>query len=613
MLLLEIFNKSIRFTQRDALGKVCGTDITCFYTKFILRGDGVKKRNPKILKIVFLFVSLSNITFAQVIIDVPSSKKWDFGVVNRFIMGDTLPNGERIHPNAIYRLERGGYYDIDSKMKIDFNITIMADSEPSYKKPPMISRGLDVQGRYISELIEITGDGNYFKTKNIIYNGMRDDNKVVSDNASLFRVSGSQHRFEIDSCIFSGWGGSILKSENTESMAYIWTNNIFRNCINSHNPWGGNVYSMPTKNTHQDTIKFINNTFFNVASFQLLSWELVDYIEYEHNTLFVSTVNSHMIPYLINAKFNNNIFFNYQTFGQTQIEIDKGYWDIDSINGNHPSSICKLNLIDSLKLTNYGITEADRKVEYKNNVYAWSQAVTDYWATAKDSSTGVEVDIIPILWINDYTKNMFDDADSYPYLVEENNLELNPDFNVKLVKDVLAKEISFIKSVRRRESPQVPIEHFYAPDGNYWDIAWPLPENLRYTNKTALTHAQGGFPVGDLNWYGKSTMKKWKEYTITGIENNKVGNIPNNYSLNQNYPNPFNPTTKISFSISEIGLTKLSVYNILGEEVSTLVNKELSAGLYHYTFDGTGLASGFYLYRLESNNFSESRKMLLIK
>ena len=85
------------------------------------------------------------------------------------------------------------------------------------------------------------------------------------------------------------------------------------------------------------------------------------------------------------------------------------------------------------------------------------------------------------------------------------------------------------------------------------------------------------------------------------------------YSLRQNYPNPFNPTTAITFDILDNGFVSLKVYNLMGQQVATLVNRNLSAGRHTISFDGANLPSGVYLYRLEANNFSAEKKMLLMK
>jgi hypothetical protein len=89
--------------------------------------------------------------------------------------------------------------------------------------------------------------------------------------------------------------------------------------------------------------------------------------------------------------------------------------------------------------------------------------------------------------------------------------------------------------------------------------------------------------------------------------------IPEEFSLSQNYPNPFNPATDIKFSIPKKGFTKLTVYDAVGRTRAVLYNGVLSAGTYNYDFDASQLASGIYFYKLESNEFSQTRKMVLIK
>ena len=89
--------------------------------------------------------------------------------------------------------------------------------------------------------------------------------------------------------------------------------------------------------------------------------------------------------------------------------------------------------------------------------------------------------------------------------------------------------------------------------------------------------------------------------------------IPNIFSLSQNYPNPFNPITKIKFGLPENAHTKLIIYDILGREVSTLVNREFDAGIHEVNFDGSKLSSGVYFYRISASKFTSAKKFLLMK
>jgi len=99
---------------------------------------------------------------------------------------------------------------------------------------------------------------------------------------------------------------------------------------------------------------------------------------------------------------------------------------------------------------------------------------------------------------------------------------------------------------------------------------------------------------------------------ITGVEKNK-NNLPTSFSLWQNYPNPFNPVTTISFSIPKTGFVTLKVYDILGRDIATLVKEYRPAGNYSIKFDGSKTTSGVYFYRLQSGNYTETKKLLLIK
>ncbi len=89
--------------------------------------------------------------------------------------------------------------------------------------------------------------------------------------------------------------------------------------------------------------------------------------------------------------------------------------------------------------------------------------------------------------------------------------------------------------------------------------------------------------------------------------------IPAEYLLQQNYPNPFNPVTNIKFSVPKTGFVKLTVYDAAGKESAVLYSGELTAGTYNYDFDASQLASGIYFYKLESNDFSQTKKMVLVK
>ncbi len=99
----------------------------------------------------------------------------------------------------------------------------------------------------------------------------------------------------------------------------------------------------------------------------------------------------------------------------------------------------------------------------------------------------------------------------------------------------------------------------------------------------------------------------------TSVSEDPTLGVPLAYKLTQNYPNPFNPSTRIKYSIPERSQVTLKVYNLLGQEVATLINEEQPQGNYVALFEGNKLATGVYFYRLEAGKFKQTMKMLLLK
>ena len=109
----------------------------------------------------------------------------------------------------------------------------------------------------------------------------------------------------------------------------------------------------------------------------------------------------------------------------------------------------------------------------------------------------------------------------------------------------------------------------------------------------------------------QSETINYSDLSITDVAN-KI-NKPESFLLEQNYPNPFNPTTQIKFEISKSGFTTLKVFNLLGNEISTLLNEDIPAGNYELTFDASNLPAGVYFYTLKSSDLLQTKKMILLK
>lgn len=118
-----------------------------------------------------------------------------------------------------------------------------------------------------------------------------------------------------------------------------------------------------------------------------------------------------------------------------------------------------------------------------------------------------------------------------------------------------------------------------------------------------------GESIGNEKDYDYATIKYSQQVGIVSLSTA----IPDNYNLYQNYPNPFNPNSKIKFALPKNSFVKIIIYDLLGKEIETIVNGQLSAGVYETYFDGTGLSTGVYFYRLTTEDYSETKNMMLIK
>jgi hypothetical protein len=149
------------------------------------------------------------------------------------------------------------------------------------------------------------------------------------------------------------------------------------------------------------------------------------------------------------------------------------------------------------------------------------------------------------------------------------------------------------------------IENIYAEDPEFAD-----PDNYNFMVSDffkEIAIGSDGVVVGDVNW----------AFVPTGVATHKE-NVPASFSLKQNYPNPFNPATSINYTLNKDIHVKLSVYNILGQKIKTLIDKQQTAGQHVVHWEGKNgagqqVSTGVYIYKLEAGDFSKTMKMLLLR
>jgi len=141
---------------------------------------------------------------------------------------------------------------------------------------------------------------------------------------------------------------------------------------------------------------------------------------------------------------------------------------------------------------------------------------------------------------------------------------------------------------------------------------FPLQKFSRERISSAIICADNVEKLTNTATFARNLYNNDYDFTTVGIDDEDLV-LANTFSLSQNYPNPFNPVTKIQFSVPQNEVVKIKVYDFLGAEITTLVNREMYSGSYEVDFNGKTLASGIYFVRMEAGKFVETKKIVLLK
>jgi photosystem II stability/assembly factor-like uncharacterized protein len=150
----------------------------------------------------------------------------------------------------------------------------------------------------------------------------------------------------------------------------------------------------------------------------------------------------------------------------------------------------------------------------------------------------------------------------------------------------------------------------------YWStdsgVTWQLRGSYQnvplHQNRIFFTDTSNGWAVGDGGIILHTTNGG-----VSFVEEEQIGEIPTEFLLSQNYPNPFNPSTKIKYSVPQTSQVQIKVFDVLGNEIETLVNEEKSVGTYELTWNAASFPSGVYFYQLKAGDYISTKKMILLK
>ena len=493
-------------------------------------------------------------------------------------------------------LEGGKAYPNEGKLTIDKELTIKAVG--TFTKPTDKARVVQIPNASGDRSSQTVALGASITFINIYFDGKRSER---GSDTQQITVSEPNISITIDSCIFDRSSQTAIKlNKGTES--FILTNTVFVNMIPP-----GSISEGRGVDLREGPHKYVliqNNTFSNANDrfIRHLKWgqvlcPAIDSLIIDHNTFnqglgYRPNFQFSSVKYL---QFTSNLVINPAMLGTDTLSNRVGeitWMAEEAVTHLGPNAI-----------TLFNITEADSyKTEIKmehNNVYLDPSVITILNSTDRLKEAP--------MFNNEMKAVLGDDTTSATYS-EAITFTEPGDLHVEFVEEYKAM-IDTVTVPGKEINPDDKL----GDEKKYFFLSFGVDTlNLSYnTDARSYTEAEGSFPVGDLNWF-PSKKAEWAEW-VTAIESPTDKLAPAVFDLKQNYPNPFNPVTTISFTIPVSGSVKLSVYNVLGQEVASLVNGKINAGSHKYQFNAANLTSGLYFYKLQSNNHSQIKKMMLLK
>jgi hypothetical protein len=508
--------------------------------------------------------------------------------LNQQMAEDTAANG--FVANRVYVLQRGGLYLMNAIFRnTGWHLKIRANDSVAGKIPVLMLYPT-ATGTPPGQAFDIRGD---LTLKNLLITGYYElvDSNLNNLQGSLMNTGAAGANITIDSCVLSNTNGNHIRTDQAPKNVIV-TNTVFANMgfLGRSNLGAGKGIDVRAGSV--DTLIFQNCTFVNwldrvVRHFN--STAPIKYFKFDHNTLinggsYDGILSLGRVGY--KAIITNNLL--YDAFGF----------------GNDTDATRQAEFTDSGEKDPFGKARMTWVISAPNDTTVWTIA-KNYYAISdsqqafynRHAAAGVTGAGSPLTW----------------HISRKIGADSATAFNkVNLAFTKIPKGMNNL------------MDWYRSPSGgnktkNTPTVLWVRSlhdfdrKGFAYVRDTLNASFNASINLSAAGTDGKVIgSTRWSYLGPTGVI--ATDNfVPGVFSLEQNYPNPFNPATTIKYQVPVNGLVTLKVFNVIGQEVATLVNEVQSASGYETSFDASKLSSGIYFYTLRAGSFVETKKMMLIK
>ncbi|MCF7859541.1 MAG: T9SS type A sorting domain-containing protein [Candidatus Cloacimonetes bacterium] len=519
-------------------------------------------------------VTLFDSALAQRIVKVDPG----YGTLNAAVQNDEATQQISELNNTIYQLKRGGYYITSGTIEnVGYELNIQAEEGKGAR--PIVRPGVDQGGlstNSFSPRGNLTLKGLYVLNVDLL--GQLLPNTIDGRSDSI--------RITLDDCHFDSTANCFIYM-SVDWLKIYMTNCVFSNSIGNYHDT--RVYDTAKNNV--DTVLVQNCTIYNIGGYcsrGANSGGALNYIKWDHNTFYNIGRGFGTVGQTIDTYFTNNLCINSALLGKDSLGA---YFPDRVFDNTFYFKIVALNNLYAIGRTqtfylhhNNFFTDDD----YRN--YPFPQGVT-----------------YPLPYFENYGRKMYEKYNTGEFWFEKRIAFTNPP----------PIDVGYITRLwydndddrDGRLGNLIPAE--FSNEGAPFDFSYST-ENFSYTA------AENGYPLGDLNWF-PDKKAKWEAGEILTSLNEETSSFPQKIEFFQNYPNPFNPSTIITFSLAERSNVHLTIYDVLGREITKLLNgSSLNRGIHEIKWDATTMngskrTSNILFARLQADEIFITKKIVMVK